>query len=195
MRLAYADPPYPGCADLYPEKTEVDHVALVERLCGFDGWALSTNENALQYVLPLCPPGVRVLAWVKTNAPPFFSHPFPSWEPVICVPARPELPTVRVAAHHSSPKPGGFIDKEPAPFPGVKPASFCEWVIRCLGAERDDTLEDLFPGTGSMTRAWQTFRVQPALWDRPTGGSRSHRERIRSAQLGPGGLLPDEDAA
>lgn len=194
MRLAYADPPYPGCAHLYPEKIEVDHAALVAKLCDYDGWALSTNENALQYVLALCPPGVRVLAWCKTNAPPFFQHPFPSWEPVICVPARTEQGVVRIAAHLATAKPGGFIDVEPAPFPGVKPAAFCEWVIRCLGAERDDTLDDIFPGTGSMTKAWAAFQAQPALWDKPTGGSRSHRERIRSAELGPSALF-EEPAA
>lgn len=191
MRLAYADPPYPGCAHLYPEKTEVDHAELIAQLREYDGWALSTNENALQYVLGLCPPGVRILAWCKKNAPPFFAHPFPSWEPVICVPARTEQPAVRIAAHLSTAKPGGFIDTEPAPFPGVKPQAFCEWIIRCLGAERDDTLHDIFPGTGSMTRAWESFQSQPALWDQSTGGSLSHRAKIRAAQMGPSGLLED----
>jgi hypothetical protein len=192
VRLAYADPPYPGCAHLYPEKTEVDHVALVARLLEYDGWALSTNENALQYVLSLCPPGVRILAWCKTNAPPFFSHPFPSWEPVICVPARASLPTVRIASHIATPKPGGFIDSEAGPFPGIKPPAFCEWLIRCLGAERGDSLDDLFPGTASMSRAWDAFQAQPTLWDPPTGGSRSHREKIRTAQIGPGMLAEDD---
>ncbi len=45
MRFAYADPPYPGKAHHYPERDDVDHQALVERLaCEFaDGWALSTS--------------------------------------------------------------------------------------------------------------------------------------------------------
>lgn len=186
MRLAYADPPYPGYSHLYPEKTEVDHEALVERLCEYDGWALSTNENTLQYVLGLCPPGVRVLAWCKSNAPPFCAHPFPSWEPVVCVPARPKPPTVvRVAAHIVTPKPGGFIDAVPGPFRGIKPTQFCEWVIRCLGAERDDSLDDLFPGTGSMQRAWDVFTRQTTLFDiGPDRGSRSHRARVGRAAPG-----------
>lgn len=29
MRFAYADPPYIGCASLYPEKEEVDHERLL----------------------------------------------------------------------------------------------------------------------------------------------------------------------
>jgi hypothetical protein len=28
MRLAYADPPYPGKAHLYPENSEVDHTVM-----------------------------------------------------------------------------------------------------------------------------------------------------------------------
>jgi hypothetical protein len=56
VRLAYADPPYPGKAHLYPENTEVDHVELVGRLSEYDGWALSTDETNLCYVLGLCPP-------------------------------------------------------------------------------------------------------------------------------------------
>lgn len=42
MRFAYADPPYPGKAKYYPEKTEVDHASLIGRLATEypDGWAL-----------------------------------------------------------------------------------------------------------------------------------------------------------
>lgn len=47
--FAYADPPYPGKAHLYPECTEVDHVALIAGLVeGYpDGWALSTDSRSL----------------------------------------------------------------------------------------------------------------------------------------------------
>jgi len=41
LRLAYADPPYPGKAWLYRDHPdyggEVDHAALIERLAGYDG--------------------------------------------------------------------------------------------------------------------------------------------------------------
>lgn len=181
MRLAYADPPYPGCAHLYPEKTEVDHAALIEELCTYDGWALSTNENALQYVLSLCPPKVRVLAWCKTDAAPFFQHPYPSWEPVICVPARGKSAPQKVAAHIATPKITGFIVGKRA-FPGVKPPAFCEWVIRCLGSEPTDTLHDLFPGTGSMGRAWEHFQTQPPLFTDRVEGDLARREKIRRSE-------------
>lgn len=182
MRLAYADPPYPGCAHLYPEKTEVDHVALIAKLSEYDGWALSTNEPALQYVLSICPSNVRVLAWCKTDAAPFFQHPYPSWEPVICVPARGKSAPQKVAAHLATSKLSGSLVEE-RPFPGVKPPAFCEWVIRCMGAEPTDALDDLFPGTGSMTRAWERFQLQPPLFrDTNDGGALARRAKIQNSQ-------------
>lgn len=71
LRLAYADPPYPGLARKYysghPDFAgEVDHAALIASLVdGFDGWALSTSASALPAVLAVCPPGVRVGAWIR----------------------------------------------------------------------------------------------------------------------------------
>jgi len=51
LRLAYADPPYPGKAYLYRDHPdyggEVDHAELIERLAAYDGWALSTSAAAL----------------------------------------------------------------------------------------------------------------------------------------------------
>jgi hypothetical protein len=85
LRLAYADPPYPGKAELYVDHPdyagEVDHEELIARLQGYDGWALSTGSWALQDVLALCPSGVRILIWTKHSIAR-------SWEPVIVVPAR-----------------------------------------------------------------------------------------------------------
>jgi hypothetical protein len=69
LRLAYADPPYPGKAYMYRDHSdyagEVDHAGLIERLAAYDGWALSTSAAALPAVLALCLPGVRVAAWHK----------------------------------------------------------------------------------------------------------------------------------
>jgi hypothetical protein len=73
LRLAYADPPYPGEARLYRDHSEyggeVDHVPLIAGLAGYDGWALSTSAEALPAVLALCPPGVRVAAWHRGERP------------------------------------------------------------------------------------------------------------------------------
>ena len=147
-RLAYADPPYPGKAHLYPEQREVDHRELIARLeRDYDGWALSTDERALAYVLSLCPPGVRVLAWCRSTAPPFNPQPYAAWEPVICSPARvTQVRTTR--SYHLSAADTGRHKRHA--LTGTKPSSFCTWVIECLGAEQTDTLDDLFPGTGIM---------------------------------------------
>jgi hypothetical protein len=95
MRVAIADPPYPGQSKrLYGDHEayagEVDHRELVARLMGdYEAWALHTSASALHAVLPLCPApvmdtkknkgrylngtGTRILVWVKTMAP---------WRPV-----------------------------------------------------------------------------------------------------------------
>ena len=188
LRLAYADPPYPGMAGLYPENTEVDHVDLIARLGEYDGWALSTDERSLAYVLGLCPPGTRVLAWCRTNAPPFRPNPAASWEPVLLRAARVDRVTVRsylVAGPHL-----GFLQRDG--LTGAKPPAFCEWVIRCLGAEIGDTLDDLFPGTGSMGSAWQSFQAQPPLFSGPTKGTsrRAAENFVRSTMEPLEGLEP-----
>ncbi|MCC2030632.1 helix-turn-helix transcriptional regulator [Microbacterium allomyrinae] len=88
LRLAYADPPYPGLSKRYygdhPDYAgEVDHRRLVEQLDGYDGWALSTSARALKDVLALCPPGSRVAAWVRGERPTRSAGPLNAWEPVI----------------------------------------------------------------------------------------------------------------
>lgn len=160
MRLAYADPPYPGKAHLYPENTEVDHVELIAQLNEYDGWALSTDERSLGYVLPLCPQGTRILAWCRSNAPFFGQNPAPSWEPVLLSAARIRPVDVRSFMVCGIPALGHSL------LTGQKPRAFCEWVIRCLGALPGDTLDDLFPGTGAMSEAWNVFQTQPPLFRR-----------------------------
>src|SRR5205823_3197858 len=86
IRVAYADPPYPGQAKKHYGSEEVCHRELITRLTDEypDGWALSTSSPSLTALLPLCPPGCRVGAWVK----PFCVYkpgvnPAYAWEPVI----------------------------------------------------------------------------------------------------------------
>lgn len=193
MRLAYADPPYPGKAHLYENHPdfagEVDHRELLDRLSEYDGWALSTDEPALAYVLSLCPPGTRVLAWCRTNAPPYPPFPWAAWEPVLLSPAR---TTTGVRSYHIGAVPSGRAQKDG--LTGQKTEDFCEWVLRCLGAELDDTLDDLFPGTGIMGRVWDRFQLQPPLFTYVRPQQRSHKERInmvrRIAEPLPGMAAP-----
>jgi hypothetical protein len=170
VRLAYADPPYPGKSHLYPENTEVDHAELVAQLCEYDGWALSTWEPALRDVLALCPPGTRVLAWCRSNEPPFHARPYRAWEPVLMQPAR--LTGEPVPSYFVAGAPTGFLQREG--LTGQKPATFCEWVIRCLGADRDDSLVDVFPGTGIMGETWARWTAQLALPMRETKRRPAH---------------------
>lgn len=170
LRLAYADPPYPGKAWLYrghPDYAgEVDHAALITRLTGYDGWALSTSAAALPAVLALCPPGVRVAAWHRGERPTRSRWPLNAWEPVIYTGGHPADPSrlpptdttrrVDSLVHGVSPMttlPGRVI--------GAKPAAFCRWVFTLLGAAPGDTLDDLFPGSGAVTRAWAAYTGQP----------------------------------
>lgn len=153
-RVGYADPPYPGMAyrcygDQPNYAGEVDHVALIARLQGFDGWALSTSARALRDLLPLCPPEARVAAWVKPIGVSGQTRgPHSTWEPVIYMPARLQQPGRRdwISA---MPARGGDSD-----LLGRKPPAFCRWLFELLGLAPHDTFVDLFPGSEGVTRAW-----------------------------------------
>lgn len=97
MRFAYGDPPYLGCAHLYPEHPDavrwddpLSHVmAMAELDAEYDAWAFSLSVPSLKTLLPRTPEGSRVAAWVK----PFASFkpgvdPAYTWEPVIFRSAR-----------------------------------------------------------------------------------------------------------
>lgn len=165
MKFGYADPPYPGCGHLYrnhPDYAgEVDHAALIDQLVSAypDGWVLHTSSVALRDVLPLCPPDVRVMAWVK----PFASfkpnvNPGYAWEPVIVRGGRPrtrQQPTVRDYCAAVITLKRGLT--------GAKPEAVCFWLFEVLNAQPGDTLDDLYPGSGAVTRAWGRFLTRMAL--------------------------------
>jgi hypothetical protein len=168
LRLAYADPPYPGQAKRHygdhPDYDgEVDHRELVERLIvDYDGWALSTSNRALREVLFWCPPNVRTLAWCKPIAPPMSGHGVFGWEPVIVSWARPPASDLRDTLTASPeqytfrPKPEGYVT-------GAKPPAFCRWLFRWLGARPGDDFADLFPGSRAVSDAWTQFVTQEAM--------------------------------
>lgn len=163
MKFAYADPPYLGCCGLYkhhhPDGRCWDDLAthrrLVSRLCDDypDGWALSLHTPSLRDLLPLCPDDVRVGAWVKTFAS-FKPNVNPGycWEPVIFYGGRDlgrDVDTVRDFVSEPITLQRGLT--------GAKPERVCWWVFDMLGAEAGDEMHDLFPGSGAVTRAWQTY--------------------------------------
>jgi len=165
LRFAYADPPYPGQARRHyadqPVCQEVNHSILIGTLEAHypDGWALSTSSPALRQVLPLCPPEVRAMAWVK----PFASfkpgvNPGYCWEPVLVMGGRKlgrEVPTVRDWVSANITLKRGM--------PGAKPLEFCFWLFRVLGIQAGDSLDDLFPGSGAITQALDIYQRQGRL--------------------------------
>jgi hypothetical protein len=166
MRVAYADPPYPGYARYYRDHPdyggEVDHGELIERLCDeFDAWALHTYSNALRDILPLCPPDVRVGAWVK---------PFASFKPEVAVQYAWEPVIFRGGRRRTGHDRRGAALRDwisenitlKRGLVGAKPEAVAWWVFDVLGMLPDDELEDLFPGSGAVARAWGSWRVARA---------------------------------
>lgn len=173
LRLGYADPPYIGCAHLYRDHPdyggEVDHVALVDRLNSeFDGWVLhaAATPKSMAILAPLveATPGARWCSWVKGFAA--FKRNVPvayAWEPVVIKPARKPVVSGRLVMRD-------WIECSitlQRGLTGAKPERVCWWAFELMGAEPDDDLTDIFPGTGAVARAWEAWRAQIAL---PFGG-------------------------
>ena len=160
MKLGYADPPYPGCAHLYKAHPdfagEVDHAQLIARLQSeFDGWVLHTSSVALPMIAPLVPSDARFMAWTKGFAA--FKRNVPvayAWEPVIVKAARKPVVSKRLVMRDWIECP---ITMKRG-LTGAKPEKVCHWAFEMLGARPDDELIDLFPGTGAVGRAWETWR-------------------------------------
>lgn len=168
MKIAYADPPYIGQAQRHYSHeelcAEVDHAELISRMCrDYDAWALSLSSPTLKQILALCPDGVRVGAWVK----PWASfkpgvNPAYAWEPVIFYGGRKlgrDEATVRdwVSANATLKK--GLS--------GAKPVKVCYWLFEMLGAQPGDEFHDLFPGTGIVTQAWESWNKRTQVHNLP----------------------------
>jgi hypothetical protein len=162
MRMAYADPPYPGKARRYG-MPEVDHRKLIDSLLRYDGWALSTSAEALRDVLPMCPPDVHVCPWVKPIAvtPATFGL-HNRWEALIVRPGRELRPGKRDFLIATPARGGGTLV-------GRKPIAFCAFLFDALGLLPGDTLDDLFPGTGIVSRAWANLSSEYSRDERRLG--------------------------
>lgn len=168
MNFAYADPPYLGCCGKFYDHYHPDgrcwddidtHKLLIDRLaCDYpDGWALSLSSTSLAHILPLCPPNVRVGAWVKSFCA--FKRgvrPAYAWEPVIFSGGRNPG-----SGHPHPPPPKDGKQTTPKDFvvapitlkkglTGAKPPAVCDWILDLLNVAPEDTVDDLFPGTGIM---------------------------------------------
>ena len=170
MKFAYADPPYLGqCGTKYNHEHHGGgcwddvgtHKELIMRLDREypDGWALSLSTPSLRHLLPWCDIDVRVCAWVKPFASfkPNVQRAY-CWEPVLVRGGREltrEDMTVRDYCSANITMRRGF--------PGAKPVDFCFWLFEFLGMEPTDTLDDLFVGSGAVTRALDAWRAQTQL--------------------------------
>jgi hypothetical protein len=173
--MAYADPPYPGqakkhYADHEDYAGEVDHDDLVARLEREyrDGWALSTSSPALFDVLRICEfcglsvarGDIRVMPWVKPFA--VFKRNVRvayAWEPVIVKPAERLDGAIPTRDFVSAP-----ITMQRG-LSGAKPDVFCHWLFAAMGLRPGvgDELHDLFPGSGAVARAWESWDAQGVL--------------------------------
>lgn len=173
MKIAYADPPYPGCAHLYKDHPdydgEVDHAKLIYELVSeYDGYCLHTSSVALDEVLERFSIEVgitdrpRIMAWVK----PFAAFKANvsvayAWEPVLVKAAR--KPVVKAGMVYRD-----WIS-EPITLKrgltGAKPERVCHWLFEVMGCEPEDEMDDLFPGTGAVRHAWESWCNQRTLFD------------------------------
>ncbi len=161
---------------------------------GFDGWALSTSAKTLQYVLSLCPPGVRIAAWCKPHGVSSKTRgAHNAWEPIIYKPARLRRPGFPDFLTALPARGGGTL-------PGRKPLAFCAFLFRLLGASPVDTLDDVFPGTGIIGRAFAELKRRPSFSTRcdtssPDGAARRSAPAVSPGDEGVAGAGPRDAVA
>lgn len=164
MKIGYADPPYPGQAQRHygdqPDYVgEVDHGELLKRLdADYDGWLLHTSSVALPEILRLAADenvtGFRIMAWVKPFAA--FKRNVSvayAWEPVLVKAVRKPVVSKRIVMRD-------WVSESITlrrGLTGAKPEAVCRWAFEMLGAEPGDDLDDMFPGTGAVFRAWEKW--------------------------------------
>ncbi len=171
MRFAYADPPYPGqSAKHYKDHSdydgEVNHVKLAETLATYDGWVLHTASTTLSHVLDCLrlghrgiPLDYRIMSWVK----PFCAFKRNvsvaySWEPVLVKPIRKPVVSGRIVMRD-------YISESitmKKGLTGAKPPAVCRWAFEMVGAEPDDEMDDLYPGTGIVKATWNEWCAEVA---------------------------------
>jgi hypothetical protein len=171
MLIGYADPPYIGCANLYKDHAdfagEVDHAQLIDHLeSDFDGWVLhaaATPRSMATLAALVEKTDARWMSWVKGFAA--FKKNVSvayAWEPVIVKAARKPVVSKRLVMRD-------WIQESitlKRGLTGAKPEAVCHWAFEMVGARPDDTLTDLFPGTGAVSKAWKTWQGKftlPAL--------------------------------
>ena len=179
MRLAIADPPYLGRAALWYGGKGRKEQGRAGRACGrgdlapeyhadaarwddpqahndlmanledaFDGWAVAASAKTITHLD--IPDRARIAIWHVTNAIPDGGRVRSTWEAVVV-----RVPEGRRA--HGTGLPVSDVLRAAHPvagFVGTKPDTWTRWVLDMLGYRpHEDELVDMFPGSGSVTRA------------------------------------------
>lgn len=141
-----------------------------------DGWALSASSPSMLVLAPMLPGDTRTAPWFKSfSAFKKGVRPAYAWEPVFFRGGR--NPTW--GHPHAPPERGGkqntpkdfFEAHEPEGLvcpitlkkglTGAKPEKVCLWILDLLNMQKEDTLIDVFPGTGAMGRAFDIRFARP----------------------------------
>ena len=179
MRLAIADPPYLGRAELWYGGKGRAKQGSAGRACGRGDLAGEYHPDAARWDDPEThnrlmldleadydgwamaasaktitqldiPRRARIAIWQVTNAIPDGSRVRSTWEPVIV-----RVPEGR-RAHGTGPMVADVLTAAHpmANFVGTKPVAWTHWVLDMLGYRSDeDELVDIFPGSGAVGRA------------------------------------------
>jgi hypothetical protein len=177
-RLAIADPPYLGTADLFYGDQGVGydkglkttsntnpnahlwdnpetHLELLDYLKdNFDSYAIALNTHSVglysKRIKFGSQNGFRLCSWIRPNSAPTGSRIRPSWEPVIVYNAKD-----RRSYRSGLARTKDYLIANPPrnKFIGTKPFEWTEWVTELLGYEEGDTISDLFVGSGAVTSA------------------------------------------
>lgn len=177
MKLAIADPPYLGKAELLYGATPIPdnpsgtvdqirkadvhndayiwddpstHKQMVADLVDrFDGFAIAMLPDNLYEYLQWVPRDTRVAVWHDNNVMPTGSHPRRRWEAVLVSRPKGRRRVNDVAV------PVGDVLSVPhgkGHFAGRKPRQWTEWVLAMMGyCPTHDTVEDLFAGSGAVS--------------------------------------------
>lgn len=142
-------------ADFHPNAAEWDrparHRLLLETLADeYDGWAIATSMDGIDAYSPI-PPGARIMIWRKLTSTRGGARIMNTLEAVIVSPPA----SRRGRGEGVAAQVPDFLQCEPpagAKFPGAKPGRWTRWILDALGYDQDeDTVDDLFPGSGMVT--------------------------------------------
>lgn len=177
-RFAYSDSPYLGFCGLYGHDhgdgsrpwdggcwndLETHRVLIASLIAGdYLGFGLSASAKSLYQLLPLFPPSVVPIVhpWVKPlGVPRTTAGAHNRWEPLIVVGGRRLKPGVRDWLRAMPARGGGRLL-------GRKPAAFAAWMFALLGMRPGDQLDDLFPGSGIIGRAWTVLSSRTPATER-----------------------------